>query len=165
MADEGESELSQKEIIKLSVGRLRRYRGMTRQQVADAMGIGIRTYDRFEAGQSGFGFKRCVIFCEAIKGADPYALFFGVLAKDPHLALAAADNKIMLAVISVTLRMSKRLREDVGLLKAQPIMSAATTMTDGLIRVAKDRNVFDSDWLEEHQRRLRAYLEPDEGDD
>lgn len=162
MADEGENELSLAEVIKLSVGSLRRYRGMTRQQVADAMGVGIRTYDRFENGEGGFDFKRCVVFCQAIRGADPYALFFGVLAKDTHLALAAADNKIMLAIISLTLNLSRRLREDVGLLKAQPIVSAATTMIDGLYAKARERDVFAADWLEEHERRLRAYLEPEE---
>ncbi|WP_369062193.1 helix-turn-helix transcriptional regulator [Caulobacter sp. 73W] len=162
MANEGDPEPTLAEIIKLSVGSLRRYRGMTRQQVADAMGVGIRTYDRFENGEGGFEFKRCVVFCRAIGGADPYALFFGVLAKDAHLALAAADNKMMLAIISLTLNLSARLREDVGLLKAQPIVSAATTMMDGLYAKAKERDVFSADWLEEHERRLRAYLEPDE---
>jgi hypothetical protein len=61
--------------------------------VARAMGLPLRSYERFEAGAGRMDWSRILAFAEATR-SDPLAIFIAVLGGIPNLAVHCADNKL-----------------------------------------------------------------------
>lgn len=66
---------------------------MTGQEVADRMGIALRTYQDFEAGRGELDLRKLRLFAKATR-SDPVALQLALFFKRPEVALFTLDSKL-----------------------------------------------------------------------
>ena len=72
---------------------LRHARGLKAMEVAQAMEMAPRSYERFEAGEGRFDFARVRRFAEIV-GVEPFAILFSVLIGSPRFAVRAGHNML-----------------------------------------------------------------------
>ena len=77
---------------------LRRRRGATAQQTAQAMGMALRSFEHFEAGRARINVDRVHKLADALR-ADPYAIFAAAELDAPDFAVHCADNKLMMILL------------------------------------------------------------------
>lgn len=78
---------------------LRAHRGMTSMQVGEGMGMDLRSYQRFEAGEGYLRVERIFRFA-GVTDTDPYALLASVKLGTPELAVACADSKLVMLLVA-----------------------------------------------------------------
>jgi transcriptional regulator with XRE-family HTH domain len=72
---------------------VRKERRMTGQEVADGMGIALRTYQDFEAGRGELDLRKLRLFARATR-SDPVSLQLALFFKQPEVALFTLDSKL-----------------------------------------------------------------------
>jgi transcriptional regulator with XRE-family HTH domain len=85
-------------ILTDSLRAIRKRRDKSAQEVADAMGMPLRTYQQFEAGRGPLTHERIFGFADATD-CDPFALLLGAILQRPELALDCADTKFCLIMM------------------------------------------------------------------
>ncbi len=83
---------SQARLLSAIVKSIRLERRMKAAEVAKAMGIGLRTYEDFEAGRGRLDLEKVRLFALATD-ADAAAITLGLLFGSDETAMRAADNK------------------------------------------------------------------------
>lgn len=120
------------DILSAAVKAVRRHRAMTSAEVATAMNMALRTYERFEAGATRFNLDHIHRFAAAT-GSDPYAIVLSVLIGAPEFARRCADNK-MAAILTIAVQRFDRTVQDRLLdLDARTLIGAVTGMFDTLL--------------------------------
>ena len=66
---------------------------MTATETANAMNMALRTYERFEAGDTRLNVDHIHRFAGATD-SDPYAILLAVALGSPEMARRCADNKL-----------------------------------------------------------------------
>lgn len=89
---------SHRQGLSAALKAVRRRRGRTAAEVAEVMGMPLRSYEHFEAGQGRFDFDKVRRFAEVLE-ADPFAILTAVQIAAPAFAARCADNKMMLALL------------------------------------------------------------------
>nr|WP_087575168.1 helix-turn-helix transcriptional regulator [Sphingomonas sp. CDS-1] len=74
---------------------IRRKRDLKTSEVAERMGLPLRTYELFEAGGGRLSLDRIRKFAEATD-SDPFAIILSVAFEDAGFAIACADTKMAL---------------------------------------------------------------------
>jgi transcriptional regulator with XRE-family HTH domain len=97
---------------------LRLHRRLTVLEVAKRMGLGKRSYERFEAGEGLLKVERIFSFAQATN-TDPYALLASVKLGAADFALACADNKLALLFMAHAREFFLRQGQDIGQLRSQ----------------------------------------------
>ncbi len=118
-------------LLSAAVRAVRKDRGMTSVQVARAMNIALRTYQRFEAGETRLNLDHIERFARATT-SDPHALLLSVMIGSPAFALRCRDNR-MATILTIALekfdtKHGDRLRH----LDIRALVAAVTSMFDGL---------------------------------
>ena len=72
---------------------VRKERRLTGQEVADGMGIALRTYQDFEAGRGELDLRKLRLFARATR-SDPVSLLLALFFKQPEVALFTLDSKL-----------------------------------------------------------------------
>lgn len=80
---------------------VRKERHMTAAQVADGMGVSLRTYQDFEAGRRAYDFDKIRRFAKATR-ADATSIHLGVQYSWPELPVLMMDNKMATAFFILT---------------------------------------------------------------
>ena len=78
---------------------VRRARGLTVVGAAAAMGMATRSYQYLESGRSRFDFAVVARFGVAMN-ADPFAIVAAVQLGSPAFAVRAADNRLMMLLMT-----------------------------------------------------------------
>lgn len=86
-------------ILSAVLKALRAHRRMASWEVAESMGMDLRSYQRFEAGEGYLKVERIFRFATVID-ADPYALLASVKLGTPELAVACSDNKFVMLLVA-----------------------------------------------------------------
>jgi len=94
---------------------LRRRRGFRTAEVARAMGVGVRTYQRFEAGELGLDFDKIFRFADAVR-ADPWAIVFAAEFGSVNFALYCADNQAASLLLAMLRRFDRQAGKDIAAL-------------------------------------------------
>lgn len=95
MAADPTEKSSDARTIGLAARAVRRARNMTAQQVANLMGLPLRTYEYFEAGSGRVNLDYVHRFAAATN-CDPYAMLLGPALGSTEFARRTADSKMIL---------------------------------------------------------------------
>ena len=124
---------------------VRRHRGMTAPQVASAMRMALRTYERFESGGSRLNVDYIHRFAAATN-SDPYAIIMAVAVGSPELARRCADNKLITTLTIGAQRLDHLLGDQMQALEARAIIVAVCGMFDQLVSHSDEQQLA-SRWL------------------
>lgn len=124
---------------------VRRHRGLTAPQVASAMRMALRTYERFEAGGSRLNVDYIHRFAVATN-SDPYAIIMAVAVGSPELARRCADNKLVTTLTIGAQRLDHLIGDRMQFLEARAIIVAVCAMFDQLV-AHSDEQQLASRWL------------------
>lgn len=105
---------SQSETLSTALRLIRMHRRMRTTDVAQEMGMALRSYEHFEAGGGRVNLERIHRFARATD-SDAYAILAALALGSPKFALRAADNKLM-TILMVALQ---EFDEEVGDLAAE----------------------------------------------
>ena len=124
---------------------VRRHRGLTAPQVASAMRMALRTYERFEAGGSRLNVDYIHRFAVATN-SDPYAIISAVAVGSPELARRCADNKLVTTLTIGAQRLDHLIGDRMQFLEARAIIVAVCAMFDQLV-AHSDEQQLATRWL------------------
>lgn len=118
-------------LLSEAVRRVRRHRGMTVAETAAAMHVSLRTYQRFEGGETRLNLDHLHRFATATQ-SDPHALLLAIAIGAPAFAVHCADNKLG-AVMTIALqKLEETLGDRLAELDTRSLVSAATALIDRL---------------------------------
>ncbi|MFZ5796778.1 MAG: helix-turn-helix domain-containing protein [Pseudomonadota bacterium] len=92
---------------------LRTRAGLRTQDIAEAMGMGYRTYQRFEAGEQGVDLETIRRFAQIVE-ADPWGIILGVEFGSVDFALNTAANKAASWLLVALRRFDRRAGKDIA---------------------------------------------------
>lgn len=142
------------DILSQALKLVRRYRSMTTLEVATAMRMPVRTYERFEAGDSRLNIDYIHRFAIATD-SDPYAIIMAVAVGSPELAWRCADNKLITTITVGVKRFDMALGDRLQTLEARDVIAAVMAMVHQLTAQSQAQDAA-TKWLEEGTEDLRA---------
>jgi|SRR5579859_108453 len=131
---------------------LRRKRGLRAVDVAQAMGMPLRSYEHFEAGAGRLNSERIHQFADAI-GVDPFAIFAALDMGSSAFASRCADNKLMTVLIMTLQNFDAQAGDDISRLAASTLIAAFTRCFDELTSQANAQDAFVERWMAEKAPR------------
>lgn len=126
---------------------LRAHCGMTSMQIADAMAMDLRSYQRFEAGEGYLKVERIFRFA-AVTDSDPYALLASFRLGTPELAVACADNKFVMLLMEHVRELYDRKGQDVRWLQPHAVVEILEAAFSRLGEEVEAARAFSRKWLE-----------------
>ncbi|OHC95332.1 MAG: hypothetical protein A2792_04185 [Sphingomonadales bacterium RIFCSPHIGHO2_01_FULL_65_20] len=105
---------------------------MTTAEVASAMNMALRTYERFESGATRLNLDHIHRFAAATN-SDPYALILSVVIGSSELARRCADNKMATILTVAIQRFDQAIQDRLMDLDARTLITAITGMFDTLL--------------------------------
>lgn len=118
-------------LLTAALRAIRRLRNMSSREVAAAMYMPLRTYQRFESGETRPNLDYIHRFARATR-SDPHALVMAVSIGAPELAVHVADNQFV-TILTVGLQTYNRMQGDrIADLDIRTIVGAVTAMFDRL---------------------------------
>lgn len=125
--------------LTLALKAVRRRRNKTAAEVAAAMNMKFRTYERFETGRERLHMvDRVHAFAEALS-ADPYGILLGVDVGSPELAARTADNKLPMILLLWLQDLDADLGDDLVQLDSETITTALDETMRRLSEIARQR--------------------------
>lgn len=140
-------------LLSAALRGIRKARGLRSSDVASAMGLPIRSYQRFEAGQGEFDLDLIQRFADATD-SDPFAIAFSVWIKRPHFALDAMDNKPMVTFVLTLRAFQEEMGEDISLIESRVWWGGFRRVFGDLEEYVRRRDLSAETWLEEHAQKL-----------
>lgn len=153
---------SEARLIGLGVRAVRRARGMTAQQVADAMNLPLRTYEYFEAGQGRANLDYIHRFAAATS-CDPYALILGPGLGSTEFARRTADTKMILIFLIALGEFETRMGDRMITLDPRALIEAFTEAFRKVEAESRAREKETESWLDAGRYRLAAKPTEDGG--
>lgn len=118
---------------------------MTAAQVARAMGMPLRSFERFEAGEGRLNIDYVHRFAAATD-SDPHAIVMAVAIGSPELARRCADNKLITILTIAAQRFDAVLGDRIATLDARSVIMAVCAMFDELADHAADQKTLEN-WI------------------
>lgn len=150
----------QQQLLSEILKTLRDLRHLTAQQVADAMGLKLRSYYSFEAGQGPLVIARIWRFADAVD-CDPVSIMDALMLGSPDHAYRCLNNK----AASIQLASFRKFEDKVGdrmtNIAAQYYIEAFKRPFDSLEEHIDKRDQSTERWLEENLPKIAP---PDEED-
>lgn len=141
-------------ILSEALKAVRKDRGMSAHEVAAAMNMLPRTYQRFEAGTTRFNLDHIHRFAKATR-SDPYALFVAIAIGSSRYALNTADNMLSTVLIVGIQKLDKKLGDRINELDTRTLVAAVSAMFDALAEQTLGGDPAKI-WLDEGQKDLSA---------
>jgi transcriptional regulator with XRE-family HTH domain len=139
-------------LLSRALRSVRRLRGMSSRETADAMNMQLRTYQRFEAGHARPNLDHIHRFARATR-SDPHAILLAVAIGAPEFAARAADNHLA-TILVVGLQSFDRTQGDgISELDPRTVISAVTGLFDRL-SAAGAAQAEARDWIRSGARSL-----------
>lgn len=95
------------------------------------MNMPLRTYERFEAGETRLNLDHIHRFAHATR-SDPYAILAAVFAGSPELARRCADNQFGAILLIGLQKFDAALGDDLQTFAARDLIAAVIGMFDAL---------------------------------
>ena len=156
---EPESRSSPNAVLAATLRLIRAHRRLRTVDVAQAMGMALRSYEHFEAGGGRVNIERIHRFAEATD-SDPYAILAALNLGSPAFGLRCADNKLMTIVMVALQEFDADAGDAIAELEALPIINAVTRTFRDLAAQSVRRDDRAQAWLNERLERLIAPGEP-----
>lgn len=87
-----------RDVLAKAVRGIRRKRDLKTVEVAERMGLPLRTYELFEGGGGRLSADRIRQFAEATD-SDPFAIMLSITFGDAEFAISCADTKLALIMV------------------------------------------------------------------
>jgi len=142
------------DLLSEALKTVRRSRGMTAAETAGAMGMPLRTYERFEAGDGRLNIDYVHRFAAATD-SDAYAIIMAVAIGSPSLAARCADNKLVTTLTIAAQRFDAAMGDRIRTLQARAVIMAVCAMFDELADHAEEQKTLDR-WIETGMRDLSS---------
>lgn len=117
---------------------VRRMRGLKTSQVAEAMGMPLRSYEHFEGGGGRFDFAKVRQFAE-VTNADAFAILASVQIGSPAFAARAAGNKLMTLLLLTLEEFDAELGDEIAGLDSASLLGEFSEASRRLIAEAGRR--------------------------
>ncbi|QYE33121.1 helix-turn-helix domain-containing protein (plasmid) [Polymorphobacter sp. PAMC 29334] len=140
-------------LLSAAMRAIRSKRRMRASEVARAMALPLRTYERFEAGHGPLTFERIASFAKATN-SDPVALIAVLPLGRPEFATWCADNKLMTIMMMVVDELADELGPDIGYLETGALIATFTRATRELVEHFRKRDIFAETWLSQRSERM-----------
>ncbi|MET0307853.1 MAG: helix-turn-helix transcriptional regulator [Sphingomonas sp.] len=134
---------------------IRKDRRMRPSEVAQALGMPLRSYEHLESGRGRFTFDRLVRFTE-VTNSDPFAILAVLALKTPEFALRCADNKLMTILMIAMSEMNDDLGDDITFLESGILIGAFTRVAKELTEHISKRDLFAETWLKERSTKIQG---------
>lgn len=141
-------------VLSAALKAIRKDRGLTPRQTAGAMHIALRTYQRFEAGETKVNLDHIYRFAQATR-SDPHAIFMAISIASPRHALRGSENLIDTILTIGVKELDDILGDRIRDLDQRTIVTAVTTLVDTLA-AGLDRTDPTQRWLEDGAQELAA---------
>lgn len=133
-------------LLAATLRKLRRRRGLSKIEVAAGMNMPLRTYNRFEAGETRLNLDYIHRFAQVTR-SDPQAILMAVAIGSPDFAARACDNQLA-TILTVALRnFDADVGDGIAGLDSRTVIGAVTRLFDDLAARARDPDAA-STWLE-----------------
>jgi transcriptional regulator with XRE-family HTH domain len=129
-----------------SLKAIRRLRGRRAADVARDMGMPLRSYEYFEAGQGRLNLERIHKFADVLD-ADALAILIGMEMCSPSFAVRCAGNKLMTILEMALQEFDGEAGDDMAQLDARTLINAFAQTFDGMKDQARERAGFLSRWI------------------
>lgn len=146
---------SQRETLSSALRLIRTHRRMKSADIAQAMGMALRSYEHFEAGGGRINLERIHRFADATD-SDPYAILAALALGSPHFALRAADNKLMTIMMVALQEFDEELGDLSAELDGRTLINTFTKAMKELALQSVRRDSAANAWLQERVGRLVA---------
>lgn len=152
---------SQSETLSAALRLIRTHRRMRTADIAQSMGMALRSYEHFEAGGGRVNLERIHRFAE-VTDSDPYAILAALALGSPKFALRTADNKLMTILIVALQEFDEEVGDVLGELDARTIINTFTRALKELALQSVRRDSAANAWLQQRSGKL---VSPAKGDD
>ena len=133
--------------LSLVLRTIRRRRGLKAGEIAREMGLGVRTYQYLEAGQSPWDPERIRRFAQATD-SDPHAIVAAVMLGSPNCAISAMDNKLVSVLMAGLKRFDERMGEDMARIEVGRSIAAIRRVFGFLESDLAERDAQAKAWLD-----------------
>ncbi|MBP7649224.1 MAG: helix-turn-helix transcriptional regulator [Phenylobacterium sp.] len=148
---------SQGALLGAALRGIRKARGLRTSQVADAIGLPLRTYQRLEEGSGPFELDRIKLFAD-FTDSDPFAIVASIWLQSPEFAVRAIDTK-PLVVFTLALReFHEDLEDDIRLIEPRVWWGGFRRLFQDMTEHVRKRDLTAETWLDEQSRRLGLNL-------
>jgi transcriptional regulator with XRE-family HTH domain len=141
-------------LLSRALKRLRTRSGRSKPEVAAAMNLSIRAYERFEAGDIRFNLDYVHRFARATD-CDPNAILLAMAMGSPEFAVRSADNRFATILMIALRRFDETVGDGLSRMEVRTLVSAVTAMFDGLAARPSTPDPTRT-WLEQGQAELEA---------
>jgi transcriptional regulator with XRE-family HTH domain len=118
---------------------LRRRRGLRTSEVAEALGMALRSYQHLEAGKGRVSVELVLRVAKVLK-VDSYAILAAVEINSPDFAVRCLDNKLVTVFLMGLKDFDARFQDSIAQLDPATLMSAFRSALDELGRIAQERS-------------------------
>jgi transcriptional regulator with XRE-family HTH domain len=125
---------------------LRRRRGLRSAEAARAMGMSLRSYQRFEAGEMNRNWALTFRFADLFE-ADPWAIGFAVEFGNAEFALYCADNKAAGALLLAMRRFALKAGRDIAKLDPRSLLIIFTRAFEDISLKAREYEADLEQWM------------------
>lgn len=151
--DEKAEDRSHVRLLAQAVRAIRKHRRMKPSEVANAMGLPLRTYEHFERGTGRMTYARICRFATATD-CDPIAIVSTLPLRSTDFALNSADNKLMTIAMAAVGELQEELGADIGILGSAALVTAFDRLSKELINEVRRRDRTVERWIEEKVAKL-----------
>lgn len=126
---------------------IRRLRDLRSSDVAQRMGLPLRSYELFEAGGGRLDLERLFAFAEATD-SDPFAIMLSVPFQSPEFAVACADTKLALILMMHLQSFHEERGDDIAYLDPPNVIGGFERVFTELGRKLDDTEAFLRRWFD-----------------
>lgn len=146
-------EWSHDALLAAALRSIRQARGMRASEVAQAMGLPLRTYQHFEEGAGPFDLERVRMFADATD-SDPFAIVASIWLRSPDFAVRTIDTKPMVVMMLALRHFHEELGEDISLVEPRVWWGGFRRLFQDLTEHVHKRDLSAETWLDDQARRL-----------
>jgi transcriptional regulator with XRE-family HTH domain len=143
----------QRELLSTTLKLIRGIRRLDAKDVAARMGMKLRSYYSFEAGEGPLIIARIWRFAEATD-CDPVGIMDALMLGQPEYALRAMDNKISSIQLASYRRFNDKVGDRITNIGPAILIEAFKRPFDGLEDHLEKRDQSAERWLEENLPRI-----------
>ena len=146
-------EVEQAALLSAGLRGIRQARRLRASEVAQSMGMPLRTYQHFEEGKGALDFEKLKRFADATD-SDPFAIVASIWMKSPEFAIRTADNKPLVVLMLALREFHEELGEDIGFIEPRVFWGGFRRVFQDLTEHVRSRDITAETWLDEKARSL-----------
>lgn len=137
----------QAQVLSQTLKLVRNERRLKAREVADGMGIALRTYQDFEAGRGDLDLNKIRLFAKATR-SDPVGILLAVFFAMPEIALLTLDSKLPMTFWITLCELRDAVGEQLNIVPPALLLGGMRRITDDI-----------KEWLNRHAASAESYLD------